>query len=352
MRETSKRRWRRIHRVCCISASWSMLLLVPGCSGSEPVAEEATISSTARAPSGTAVDAGRSGADVSLALEAGEQGETAANGIEDAAGPVPVSSTPATSSPLETSGSALKRPQFVEGVAPNWPFAGVVQLWANAGERASGEAGAVWWLRYWSWAEPAETYPPVPLPGMEVDCLGSVGLVSHGAKGLEVGEAAGSVPGSFLVRWGESAQRLAVPSQELLAEFETRPSTVAASSVGDAVRLASGAQQVTYSMRDPARPDGDLWSVQARRDGPLFVLTVHPANHECFSGVTWLSVAETGEVAACGANTWATKFVGPADRLTGELVLPGPDDVGTYLGCASRLELTDLPFTEDRRLAP
>ena len=250
-------------------------------------------------------------------------------------------------------GSVLVRewPQFREGVAPGWPFVGVVQLWAVDHDVSLGEADAVWWLRFWSWDEPSEFYAQVPLPGLEIECLGQVGMVSHRERGIEVGGAAGAVSGSFLVRWGGGAQRLAVPSDELLAEIEARPSSSAVSALGDAVSLGVGGRRVSNVMRDPGRQVGDWWRAQARHDGPLFVLSVHPAHLECFSGVTWVSVAATGEVVACGANTWATKFIAPQGFPLGELVLPEPEQVGTYLGCGARLELTDLPFTADRQIA-
>ena len=118
-----------------------------------------------------------------------------------------------------------------------------------------------------------------------------------------------------------------------------RESNVAVSTEGDRVVVGEGPQSRVYEMRDPRRGDGERWSVQARHDGELFILKVHPAHLECFSGVSWLSSAGTGELLACGANTAATAFVdrhGPA----AELVLPEPDYVGTYLSCAHPLELT------------
>ncbi|WP_419853866.1 hypothetical protein [Candidatus Poriferisodalis sp.] len=328
-----------------IGVLWTALLLLSGCSGgSNPVAEGATSSVAALAPLDTAVDVGMSGEDESLRAEVGEQAETAGGGVETAAGRAPVGSTPAISSSPDTSGFTLERPRFLEGVSPEWPFVGVVQLWANGGETASGEAEAVWWLWYWSEELDAAAMPMVPLPGLEIECLGQVGMVSHGERGIEVGGAPDATSGSYLVRWGMPAQRLDTPSEALLGEIDRRPSSVTVSSVGDVVSLAAGEQYASYAMREPARMSGDWWRVQARHDGDLLVLSVHPANHECFSGVTWLVDGATGKTVACGANTWATRFVAPDDHLSGELVLPSAEEMGTYLGCGARLELTQVPI--------
>lgn len=240
------------------------------------------------------------------------------------------------------SGAERDWPRFVEGAAPGWPFVGLVQMWANSDGTASGEADVVWWLRYWSEELDAAAMPMVPLPGLEIECLGRVGMVSHGERGIEVGGAPGAASGSYLVRWGMRAQRLDTPSEALLGEIDRRPSSVTVSSVGDVVSLAAGEQRMSYAMRDPARMNGDWWRVQARHDGDLLVLSVHPANHECFSGVTWLVDAAAGETVACGANTWATRFVAPDDHSSGELVLPSAEEMGTYLGCGARLELTQV----------
>ena len=142
------------------------------------------------------------------------------------------SSVPDTSLPPPVAESVLVRPRFVEGSAPEWPFSGVVQLWANSSGTALEEGGVVWWLRYWSEGLDARALPMVPLGGLEVKCLGGVGLVSHGERGIEVGGPVGAVSGSFLVRWGEGARRLEGPSEELLVEIDERPSTIEAGSAG------------------------------------------------------------------------------------------------------------------------
>ena len=234
-------------------------------------------------------------------------------------------------------------PRFVEGMAPSWPFVGVVQLWAHSSGTPSGDADAVWWLRYWPWGSDAHTSPQVPLPGLEVGCFGGVGMVSHGEGGIEVGGTLGTESGSYLVRWGEPARRLEGPSEALAAEIATRPSTLEAGAAGDVVWLAVDDRRTSYAMREPPRAEGDWWRIQARRDGALLVMTVHPANHECFSGVTWLVDGVSGEVVACGANTWATRFVAPDSAARGAPVLPEPDEVGTYLGCGPRLDLALVP---------
>ena len=317
-----------------------------GCSGQMvplPPGQESGAASAAATLSSSAPNAvvGPAATDavMPLATEASDLGAVARDADEDAAVRAPVSSPPITSSPLAASGSALKRPQFVEAAAPSWPFEGVVQLWSYG--------GAEWSLRYWSQGLDAEVMPQVPLPGLEIECLGQVGMVSHGERGIEVGGVRGAVSGAYVVPWGGAARRLEEPSDALLAEIDSWPSTLKAGSMGDVVWLEADGQRVSYAMRQPARQAGDWWRVQARHDGDLLVLSVHPANHECFSGVTWLVDGSSGEVVGCGANTWATRFVAPDDHRVGGLVLPDPDDVGTYLGCGARLELSRLPIRAD-----
>ncbi len=238
---------------------------------------------------------------------------------------------------------------------PGWPFHGVVQLWPDYDlvYDADGEAVGlelVWSLRYWSWeASPDEVYPQLELPGLRIECLGQVALV-YDEHGVEVGGAPGAVSAAFRVPWGGVARELEEPSEALLAEAASRPSNVVVGSVGDWVRLGSGDAERSYAMRDPVRPDGERWRVQARHDGELFMLTVHPAHLECYSGVTWLSLARTGEFVMCGANSAATAFVRPAKVALGELVLPDPDQMGDYLSCAAQLDLYAIPLTADRRL--
>ena len=270
----------------------------------------------------------------------------------------PVVAPSTTAGVVSTTTSVWVRPEwpfFEEGAAPGWPFHGVVQLWPEYDivDDADGEAVGLellWSLRYWSWdASPDRSYPQVALPGLRIECLGQVALV-HDEHGVEVGGAPGAVGAAFRVPWGGTAQELAEPSQALLAEAAQRPSNVAVDSVGDWVRLGSGDTQQSYEMRDPVRGDGERWRVQARHDGELFMLTVHPAHLGCYSGVTWLSLAASGEFVMCGANSAATAFVTPPDVGLGELVLPDPQQTGDYLSCAPQLDLYAIPLTADRKL--
>ena len=260
----------------------------------------------------------------------------------------PIASTAGTESSSDTIGPSRddrEYPRFVAGPAPPWPFKGLVQLWYNPWGEAPG-----WRLRYWSWDQAAETYPTVELPGLEIDCLGQIALVSHGEHGIEIGGAPGAASDVYWIEWGTEAQ-LANPSAELLEEAGSRPSTVAVRTEGDWVHLGSGSGMRSYAMRDPARPDGERWRVQARHDGELFLMTVHPAHLPCYSGVSWLSLADTGDSVVCGANTAATVFVLPPGEPLGDLLLPDPAVTGTYLSCAPELDLqVRLPFTRTREL--
>lgn len=233
-------------------------------------------------------------------------------------------------------GAAPERPlRFEVGAAPEWPFRGLVQLWYLP----PSLGGKGWVLRYWSWDAAAPQHLQVGLEGLEIECLGRVALVVRGEQGVEVGGRPGDVSATFWAPWGGVAEPVHAPSEELLDTVALRPSNVAARTEGDRVIVGQGSQTRVYEMRRPLRGDGERWGVQARHDGDLFVMTVHPAHLECFPGVTWLSLAGTGELVACGANTAATAFVdlqGPA----ADLVLPEPRDVGTYLSCAPSLELT------------
>ena len=229
--------------------------------------------------------------------------------------------------------------RFKQGAAPEWPYRGLVQLW----HYPPSLGGQGWVLRYWSWDPAAQQHPLVHLEGLEIECLGRVALVVHGEHGVEVGGAPGDVSATYRVRWGGVAEPADGPSEELLEAVALRPSNVSVGTEGDRVFVGEGPQSRVYEMRHPLRGDGERWRVQARNDGELFVLTVHPAHLKCYSGVTWLSLAGTGELIACGANTAATAFV---DRQgpEAELVLPEPDHVGTYLSCAPPLELTGGPW--------
>ena len=170
-----------------------------------------------------------------------------------------------------------------------------------------------------------------------------------GEHGVEIGGAPGAASGTFWIDWGAEA-RLVDPSTALLEEVSSRPSNVPAKTEGDWVHLGAGSTTRSYAMRDPVRPDGVRWSVQARHDGVLFLVTVHPAHLPCLSGVSWLSLAETGEFVACGASPAATAFIAPQEPPPGDPVLPDPAVTGTYLECGLPLDLQGLPFTLARKL--
>ena len=238
-----------------------------------------------------------------------------------------------------------ENPRFESSPAPSWPFHGSVQLWPGTRVQEDGSAMRVWSLRYWSWDTASETYPQVELPGLSIECLGQIALVVHGEHGIEIGGAPGAASATYWIPWGDEARESDAPSPELLTSAGTGPSNVPVTVEGDWVHVGAGLDRGSYAMRDPARPDGVRWNARARHEGAVFLLTVHPAHLPCYSGVTWLSLADTGEFVACGANTAATAFVAPAPP-EGDLVLPDPEETGTYLSCAPVLNLARLPFTE------
>ncbi|MDE0268628.1 MAG: hypothetical protein OXI96_06285 [Acidimicrobiaceae bacterium] len=274
--------------------------------------------------------------------------------------PVPVTTTTVLG-PASVVWSLLHRPEFVVGVAPEWPFRGLVQLWRGVHEYQDVSRG-MWVLRFWSWDPTVETHSEVLLPDFGVDCLGGLVLVSHGEVGIEVGGAVGAVDDAFWVDWGGSPRRVE-PSEVLLEAAGSRPSNVPVETEGDLVRVGEGLQARSYAMRDPLRSNGQRWDVQARHDGDLFVLSVHPAHLECLSGVTWLSLADTGELVACGANTAATVFVTPEppddrgsggdhsgnDDNGGGLVMPDSEVIGVYLSCPVPLDLESVSLPELKR---
>lgn len=233
---------------------------------------------------------------------------------------------------FDNSSDAPSREWKVFSDAPPWPFTGLVHL------SASGGFEPTWSLWYIAWDDQPWASAVVPLPGFQVDCLGEIGLVSHGAQGIEIGGPDGAAMVSYLVPWGGVSERMVEPSNQLLQEIRRRPSSVVVHSVGDRVRIVSHGSSATYTLRDPVRIGGNRWSVQALHDGALFTMTMHPAHRECFSGVTWISDAATGAVLACGSSTAATRFVDAAGGLEDELVLPTPAEVGTYLSCAQPME--------------
>lgn len=245
----------------------------------------------------------------------------------------------------------MNLPNFHQGHAPKWPFVGVVQLWRHDHTAfhydddlfVDGTA-AEWWLLYLGLDAPAgrhERHPAVPLPGLTIECLGRVALVSHGADGLEVGGSADDASGSVVIPWGERALPVGEPSAALLDEARARPSNVPSGTQGDVVTVGADAQQERYLMRVPPRSEGNWWQAQVRHDGELLVMSVQPAHLPCLNGVTWISDAITGHVLACGTNTPATRLVAPRGHPAGSLTLPDPEIVGGVLDCAARL---DLPY--------
>ncbi len=220
-------------------------------------------------------------------------------------------------------------------------FDGVVWLsteWSYAADGPADEVVA--WLEFLDLSADVPASRSVPLAGFRPQCFGQLGLAVRGMDGIEIGEM--SEPGggaSFFVPWGGEAQRLEVPSPPLAAEVRERPSNVEFSAEGDVVTLHSGGSSASYAMRTPPRPEGDWWRVQVRHDGPLLILTVHPAHLECYSGVTWVSVADTGRVLGCGANTAAFRWLPAELSPSGRLRLPDPAEMGDVLDCAARLTL-------------
>lgn len=232
---------------------------------------------------------------------------------------------------------------------PEWPFEGLVQLaWTGATWREDGR----WQLRFYQWTDSGVgrgwTVGEVPLPDLSIACVGDVGLVSHGLAGLEVGGPAGSVSPTYFVPWGGVPELFDAPSGELLAEIGSRPSNVDADVSGDIVSISHRDASVRFALREPARSEGDWWNIQARHDGDVFVVTVHPSNHPCFSGVTWMSAAASGEMLACGTNTAATKFIASDTEATGPLVLPHADDYQTVLSCPYPLSHQTLRYGQPR----
>lgn len=248
--------------------------------------------------------------------------------------------------PPQPGASVRNLPDFYQRRAPEWPFVGVVQLWRHdhtAGHYAEDlfidGSTAEWWLLYLGLDAPTGRHAAVPLPGLTIECLGRVALVSHGADGLEVGGSLGVASGSVMIPWREEALPVGEPSAVLLDEARSRPSNVPSSTHGDVVTVGVDTQQEQYAMRVPPRAAGDWWQAQVRHDGELLVMSVQPAHLPCLNGVTWVSDAVTGHVLACGTNTPATRLVAPPGHPSGSLVLPEPESVGGVLDCAARLDL-------------
>ena len=248
--------------------------------------------------------------------------------------PAPTSEPEPSREPLPSI-EAGSRVTWVDAEAlPEWPFEGLVQLaWTGASWRGEGR----WQLWFYQWTDSGVgrgwTVGRIPLPDLSIACVGDIGLISRGPDGIELGGPAGSVSASFLVPWGGAPRQLDAPSDELLAEIQSRPSNVDAEVTGDIVSISHGGASVRFALRDPARSEGNWWDIQARHDGDVFVVTVHPANHPCFSGVTWLSAAATGEILACGTDTAATQFIASDTQATRPLVLPKAEEYPVVLSC-------------------
>lgn len=254
--------------------------------------------------------------------------------------PAPTSEAKPSREPLLSIESGSRRTWVDAEALPEWPFEGLVQLaWTGASWRGEGS----WQLWFFQWTDSGVgrgwTIGQIPLPDLSIPCVGDIGLISRGPDGIEFGGPAESVSTSYLVPWGGAPERLDAPSEELLAEIRSRPSNVDAEVTGDIVSIHYADASVRFALRGQARNEGDWWNIQARHDGDVFVVTVHPANHPCFSGVTWLSAAATGEMLACGTDTAATRFIAPDNQTAGPLVLPAADEYPGVLSCPYPLDL-------------
>ncbi len=227
-----------------------------------------------------------------------------------------------------------REPRFGTHRAPEWPFSGLIQLW-YAGE-------SHWSLRYWHWPTTGTVDSAVWLTGFDTDCLGQAAAVLHGSDGIEIGVAGGTSPITYRVPWDGGARTTAQPTERFTAEVAARPSNIEVRTEGDLLHLAAGEQSQTYALQQPARTDGEWWIAQARHDGDVLIVTVHPAHLPCLSGVTWLSDARTGELLGCGASTHAVRFVSATPASHGHLVLPGPEALGTYVSCAPPLDFENV----------
>ena len=236
-------------------------------------------------------------------------------------------------------------PEGWPGPAPQWPFDGVVQLaWGSRSDRRLKRVPEGWFLRFYEWHYDSGSrrsdwfVSHVELPEMRVECAGKTGLVADGPDGLVVGGLPGAVSASYRVPWGGTAVALDAPPEALLDEIQHRPSNIETETAGDHVRLEGAEQAVRFALREPARSDGAWWNAQARHDGDVAVVFVHPARHECLSGITWLIAAHSGEVLACGADTAATRWVSSGPKPDAQLVLPTAASFPGYLSCAFPLD--------------
>lgn len=234
---------------------------------------------------------------------------------------------------------------FEHGPAPKWPFRGIVQLYIPSWSSGVTEDPSLGWrLRYLGWSAEGEVATQVPLEGLDLDCMGHVAMVSHGPEGVEIGEitADGKTGGAFYhVPWGGTAQYQQQPTDSLIREAVDRPSNIDVAIYGNQLTLSDRESQQVIDLRSDGHKTP--WTAQARHDGELFIVTVHPAHLPCYSGVSWISLANTGQMLSCGANTWATRWIQPAEEIPKNLALPDLALAGDYLMCARRLDLEILP---------
>lgn len=330
----------------------ALVLVAIGCTtateripeAAEPAVSASTtaLPETATTTSTTGVEASKPARDTLGQPETEQVDEADADGVharDEEATQVTQQPTPTSApEPLQERHPTIEAGRVVNWVgieaSPEWPFDGLVQLtWVGEPWRDEG----TWRLRFYQWTDSGVgrgwTISGILLPDLSVDCVGDIGLVSHGPEGIEIGGPAESASPSFLLPWGGVPERLDGPSDELLEEVQSRPSNIDADVVGDIVSIAHGDASLRFALREPARTEGDWWNVQARHDGDVFVVTVHPTRHPCFSGVTWLSAAATGEMLWCGTDTAATRFIASDPEAAGPLVLPAAEEYPVVLAC-------------------
>lgn len=245
------------------------------------------------------------------------------------------------------SNSPADVPTILGGTAPDWPFVGLVQLW----QLDSTSRNADWWLLYNSFDEPEAPLVAVALPGLSVTCLGELGLVSHGAEGVEVGGADYAASGSLRIPWGGHPTAIGRPSAKLLKEIGSRPSNVQLNVMGDLVAMGVGDLRQEYVMRTPPRLEGSWWRAQARYEERVLIMHVAPLHLPCVNGITWVIDGPTGEPLACGANTPAFRLVTASDEPVGHPILPGADDVGGVSKCTASLDPVYLAWQYRRLLS-
>lgn len=329
------------------------LAMLSGCTGAEPSSSSpvTTRSGSSQAPIATGAEVPASSSTTATQLPTTISAPIPSD--DETGEPETAETAPATTTTLSVSDDAAdgstgaedapeerdiprypREPRFGTHRAPEWPFSGLIQLWYDfdyAGE-------SHWYLRYWHWSATGTVDSAVWLPGFDTDCLGQAAAVLHGSDGIEIGVAGGTSPITYQIPWDDGARTTTQPTERFTAEVAARPSNIEVRTEGDLLHLAVGEQSRTYALRQPARTDGEWWIAQARYDGDVLIVTVHPAHLACFSGVTWLSDARTGELLGCGASTHAVRFVSATPASHEHLVLPGPEAFDTYLSCAPPLD--------------